>query len=801
MKQPQKTIVLLGMMTKMPVAGNAWLVAHYLVGLRRLGFDVYYVEAHGINPNGMLLKGPGDDGAERAAAFIARFMKRFDLGDRWAYHALHDGGRCFGMDESALRRLYRSAALLINLHGGTTPLPEHIATRRLVYLGTDPVELEIELHRGRRRTIEFMEQHVAYFTWGLNHGRPDCRVPVSERFPLKPTPPPVVLDFWPTGMEVAHPFTTVGNWKQLYRELTLDGEVYHWSKHFEFAKVLDLPARTGQAFELSLSRSSHTEEDQRLLETHGWAVRNALEFSSDLDAYRDYLARSRGEFTVAKDQNVRLQSGWFSERSAQYLAAGRPVITQDTGFGAVLPVGRGLFKFATLDEAIAAVETVVADHPAQCRRAREIAGDCFNYTVVLDAMLREVGLNPAPAMNGSPMPINGAVTHGADRAPKPAAAASWPAGRSGWNFGGRLARVFGQYAETAQHPHVDDERGDLFHCIDSSSTELEVLNLLNALVFLFKPNLALETGTHRGLGAIAIAAALKANGCGKLHTCEIDPSYLDACRDNLECFDAGLADWIELHHADSLRFIADYAGAPFDFAFFDSRMAIRHLEFQALRERGLLASGAVCVFHDTSRYRHHYWQDDNDSPEMRSAVEELLDQYGGLVSHYSRGLVVVQLPQTTAGVPAAPTASLNQDPLPSDACCVQIDVDAPAELPADSVVELDCAIHNAGNATLASAPPYPVCVSYRWLGAASDAEGLRTCLPVPLAPGTRLSCRVRVQTPKAAGEHALRLTLVQEHVHWFDSLNPANGRTLAVRIVAPTTSTETRAEPATSAPQ
>src|SRR5205823_13901111 len=142
-KKPK--IVLLGMMSKMPVAGNMWLVIQYLVGFRRLGYDPYYVEAHGITPTN-LMRGEDDDGAARAAAFIAGVMQRFDMGDRWAFHALYPESRYYGLSETQLRELYRSAALLINLHGGTEPLPEHTATGRLVYVETDPVEVEIELH-------------------------------------------------------------------------------------------------------------------------------------------------------------------------------------------------------------------------------------------------------------------------------------------------------------------------------------------------------------------------------------------------------------------------------------------------------------------------------------------------------------------------------------------------------------------------------------------------------------------------------------------------------------------------------
>ena len=138
--------------------------------------------------------------------------------------------------------------------------------------------------------------------------------------------------------------------------------------------------------------SSYEEEDRQLLESHGWRVRDALPFSADLDAYRQYIKQSRGEFTVAKDQNVRLRSGWFSERSATYLAAGRPVITQETGFSNHLPTGAGLFGVLSVDEAAEAVEAINADYQRQHRAASAIARECFDYRVVLPPMLAAMGL-------------------------------------------------------------------------------------------------------------------------------------------------------------------------------------------------------------------------------------------------------------------------------------------------------------------------------------------------------------------------------------------------------------------------
>ena len=389
----REQIVFLGMMTKIPVGGAVWGTMQYLVGFERLGYDVYYVEAHARTPS-MFMVNDDDDSSALAAEYLSRLMERFGFADRWAFHALHDDGRCYGMSAERLRELYRSAALIINYHGGTVPLPEHVETGRLVYLETDPVELEIELHNNDPAAIAFLEPHRAFFTWAQNYGHSDCRVPVPERFPFRPTLPPVVNDLWePFSNGAGESFTTIGNWRQNWRPVSLNGERYHWSKHLEFEKFIDLPRRSPQPFELALS--SFDDNDRQLLLSHGWRVRDSLAFTTDVDCYRQYVGQSRGEFTVAKDQNVRLRSGWFSDRSASYLACGRPVITQETGFSNILPTGDGLFAFSTLEEIEEAVDRVNADYAHHAAAAERIAWEWFDYRVVLPAMLEHLDCKPS----------------------------------------------------------------------------------------------------------------------------------------------------------------------------------------------------------------------------------------------------------------------------------------------------------------------------------------------------------------------------------------------------------------------
>jgi hypothetical protein len=376
----------------MPVAGVVWQTIHYLVGLERLGCEVWYVEAHGINPS-MFCSSPEDPGSESAAGFIDRVTRRFGLADRWAFHALHDDGRVFGLAPTALNDLYASAALIVNLHGGTIPLPEHAATGRLVYLETDPVQLQVELHDAVLETLEFLDPHVAFFTFGELYGRASCALPVIDRYTFHPTRQPVVLDMWEDVAPAGNTWTTVGNWRQSgQRSVDLDGDTYTWSKHSEWFKVLELPRRTKKPIELALA--AFTEKDRERLERRGFRVRAASEISHHTDPYRDYVARSRGEFTVAKDQNVRLRTGWFSDRSATYLAAGRPVVTQDTGFGEILPTGEGLFAFDSVEAAADAVLRAEADWDLHSKAAANIAREYFDASVVLGSLLETVGVRP-----------------------------------------------------------------------------------------------------------------------------------------------------------------------------------------------------------------------------------------------------------------------------------------------------------------------------------------------------------------------------------------------------------------------
>lgn len=392
-QKKQLQVVLMGMMGSTPFAGVAWQVMHYIEGFRRMGCDVYYVEDTGTWPYNPEANTITDD-CSYTVNYIARLMSWCGMADRWAYRAASQDNPVFGLSQMQLSRLFARADALVNLTGSTILKDEHLRIPIRIYLETDPVLPQIEVAKGRQSTIDILSAHTHHLSYGENFGSSDCGVPI-ERFHYQPTRQPIVLEWWSAhqttrGPTVSTPFTTIANWEQSGKEIEWKGETYTWSKHVEFLKFIDLPRRTSQRFELALAIGDAAAV--ALLESYGWLIVDALSLSSDFLRYRDYIIASCGEFTVAKDQNIRLRSGWFSDRSACYLAAGRPVITQDTGFGNIIATGEGLFAFHTMDDILGALDAIMTDYEGHARAAHEIAEEYFAAERVIANLLYCVGL-------------------------------------------------------------------------------------------------------------------------------------------------------------------------------------------------------------------------------------------------------------------------------------------------------------------------------------------------------------------------------------------------------------------------
>ena len=381
-------LVVLGMMGRSPFGGQTWLYLNWLVGLCRLGHDVWYIEddaAWPYDPEENALTNGG-----YAVRHIYRVLRHVGMEDRWAFRLSSQWGRCEGPVSDRIDELYRSSDALLNIVGATRIRKRHRAAPFRVVVETDPVIGELLRATRDRVAIAMYESHHAMATYGENYGAPDCGVPV-DGMSYVTTRQPIDLDFWrPVYTPDAPYFTTIGNYRQPGNDVVYQGERYRWSKHHEWERFIDLPRATPQQFQLALYAKPH---DVSHLREHGWNVVPTVPMSLDVfGAYPDYIRGSRAEFTVAKDQNVRLRSGWFSERDVCYLASGKPVIAQDTGFGNVLPTGEGLFAFTTLDEAVAAIEAINHDYKRHCRAARAIAEEYFAAEKVAAKLLASIGL-------------------------------------------------------------------------------------------------------------------------------------------------------------------------------------------------------------------------------------------------------------------------------------------------------------------------------------------------------------------------------------------------------------------------
>jgi hypothetical protein len=391
-------LIVLGNIGCEPYPGIAWQAMQYAVGLRRLGHEVYYFETSSAWPYDPVSESRVNDSGH-ALGWLAHVADHFGFGNHWAYRRSYGDKAWFGMERAGAEDLLAHADAILSITGSTRIEEEGLEAGRLVYVCTDPVVHEVRFAAGDEDVRTLVEEHDDIVTFGENIGTGRCPLPPLPRLRGR-TRQPVLTDLWEpeshagngagTRIGASGNFTTVGNWRQEGRDTEFGGERYYWSKHREYLNFIDLPRRLGQPLEMATGLVQLGEDESELLRRNGWRLADAHGLT--LCSYRDYIRRSRGEFTVAKDANVRLRTGWFSDRSACYLAAGRPVITQDTGFGDVLPVGEGLFAFRTLEDILAAFDAVASAYERHSRRAREIAQEYFRAETVLARLLGDLGL-------------------------------------------------------------------------------------------------------------------------------------------------------------------------------------------------------------------------------------------------------------------------------------------------------------------------------------------------------------------------------------------------------------------------
>jgi hypothetical protein len=390
MSQKRK-IVIAGSVAQRPGnGGHAWVFLQYLLGFRRLGFDVLFLDR--IEPDMCVdFEGkPCDFERSFNHGYFTSVMRQFGLED--SYALLFDrggrGSRVIGRDRSEVLRHVAEAELILNVMGFFDD-PEILAVaRRRVFLDIDPGFPQMWKQLGLSDIFAGHDDHV---TIGQNIGKPGCDVPTCG-IDWITTPPPVVLEHWPAfRTREGSAITGIASWRGPFGPVEYNGKTYGLRVH-EFRKFVALPQRAGGVFEVAMDIHPAETNDLALLREYGWKLINPQLVARDPLPYRLYIQSSAAEFMVAKNMYVATRGGWFSDRTICYLASGKPALVQDTGLAELYPCGEGLITFSTLDEAVAGVESIRRDYPKHAAAARRIAEEYFDSDEVLTNLLAKLGV-------------------------------------------------------------------------------------------------------------------------------------------------------------------------------------------------------------------------------------------------------------------------------------------------------------------------------------------------------------------------------------------------------------------------
>ncbi|MEO5579104.1 MAG: hypothetical protein ABIR58_00485 [Gemmatimonadaceae bacterium] len=379
-------IVLGAYMVRYPLGGVLSSSLQWIVGLQQLGHEIYVAEKSGYadscyDPS---LDVMSDDCAFGTSA-LNELLARFGLQDNWCYAAAD--GVYHGMSCKRIEEVFRTADMFIDRgsHGAWLPEAEHSGLR--VLIDGEPGKTQMKM-ANRLAAGELLPTYDAYFTVGRNVGTTLSTAPTAG-CAWRPLFHPVVVDLYPqTGAPSPDaPFSTVMNW-QSHEPVLFDGTTYG-QKDVEFEKFAGLPSLTSAQVELALAGAAAPVTRLREL---GWSVRDAHEVTKTFDSYRTYIQKSRGEFSICKHVFAAANTGWFSDRSAAYLASGRPVVMEETGFSSHLPCGEGLFAFRTVEEAASSIGEIMSDYPRHSTAAHAIASEYLDARVVIGDLLRDLGI-------------------------------------------------------------------------------------------------------------------------------------------------------------------------------------------------------------------------------------------------------------------------------------------------------------------------------------------------------------------------------------------------------------------------
>ncbi len=389
-------IIVGGFIGLFPTGGATWDYLQYPLGLKLLGHDVYYIEDTMLYPVYQATAESWDD-CTFGVEYLRKAMQEVGLEDNWAYRDVASG-KIFGMSETKLKSICATAHVFINVSSSTFLRDEYINIPVKILIDTDPMFtqyqyfLKQEAGGAEAQTAkEYMKSHDLFFTFGLNVGQPDCRIPQFD-FNWLTTKKPICLSFWdqPFSYKTKYGFTSIMNWTER-PDFVYENESWG-QKNKEFQKFFELPVTSGEKFEIIINRPKDEKTSQSMdhLTKCGWNVLSPDHLIADKEHYKSFVQSSFAEFSVTKETYIKSNSGWFSGRSAVYLASGKPVLTQDTHWSKYIPSGMGLLAISNLETAAHAVKEVTGNYERHSQAAKEIAHEYFDSNKILSDILDHI---------------------------------------------------------------------------------------------------------------------------------------------------------------------------------------------------------------------------------------------------------------------------------------------------------------------------------------------------------------------------------------------------------------------------
>jgi hypothetical protein len=383
-------VIITGLLGQYAFGGVTWDYIQYLLGFRALGHDVWYLEDSGAWPYDPVKQTISDD-CSYNVGYLSSMMASFGFGDRWIYRNGADG-KYYGAGEAAARELIKNGDLLVNVSSAGWLRDYDFGVKHQMFIDGDPMFCQVGLLDPKNAEYAArVKAHDSHFTFGLNVGARDCLAP-DVGIDWKHTVQPIALDWWPVQAdEGLDRFTTVMNWAS-YAPVEWNGKKYG-QKDLEFEKFKLLPQGTPQPLVMAMGQGVGSKRPTEELRGLGWTILEAGDVLPDHSSYHEFLRSSKAEWSVAKHGYVAARTGWFSCRTACYLALGRPAVVQETGWSESIPAGEGLLAFSTLEEAVTAIADINDHYAEHQAAARALAEQFFDAKKVCNDLLVQAGIS------------------------------------------------------------------------------------------------------------------------------------------------------------------------------------------------------------------------------------------------------------------------------------------------------------------------------------------------------------------------------------------------------------------------